>query len=1354
MRVTIAIKIACFLLLAGLLPLIIVGYLNYNDAVEKITVQIENNLSFFTGQERDHIDTFFDERRKYVESLVYVPDILDVTPKLIETFKNQGVKSEKYKTLDNKIRSFLTHHMETYEYHDMFIISLSGDIVFSMARESDFGTNLKNGIYNNSELANSFHEAEVVLGTVVSDFRYYEPSKEPAVFIVSPIYDQKKVSGFLAIQIKAQVIYDLVQDFTGLDKTGEIVLVSKIDNSAVFLNPLRRDPDAAFKRKVAMGSDYGIPVQQAALGLQGSGIFLNDRGDEVMAAWYYFPYLRMGMVMEVMTAEAYAPIYALRDRMLAVGVITFLLLMGAAWFLARVFSIPINRLTKTAERMASGDLTAKTEIATRDEIGDLGVAFNTMVESLKKHQEKADLIAWRQTGRMELNAMLSGNHDLSELSRNIITFLAGYLDADIGAIYIKTGEKRLQLMGSYAFSITKQLVNEFDVGDGLVGQAALEKKRILLTQIPEGYVSVRSAIGESQPKIIVIDPFVHDGEVIGVIELATLHSFSERKLAFLDTVLEDIALSVHGFMAHSQVRELLKQTQAQAEELQAREEELRDSNNLLERQTHDLKCSDQILRDSQAQLEENNEKLQAQQEELRLANEELEKNTADLRASRDMVESKNQHLEQAQLALEQKAEALAQSSQYKSEFLANMSHELRTPLNSLLILAKLLSDNKQGNLTKKQVEFSQTIHDSGNDLLTLINNILDLSKIESGNVAVHVEPVYLNDFTNRLEKSFRPLAENKEISFRIESDNAPDQWLSDGQKLDQIVKNLLSNAIKFTQQGEVVLRIAPVAPDVQLMSSELTPETALAISVSDSGIGISKEKHTAIFEAFQQADGTTSRKYGGTGLGLSISLELARLLGGEIQIESEPGQGSTFTLYIPRALAEKMPDEIDRPQKTEQQRDKLESNLRVKTENAKPEITPQHPSTPHASPSSVVPDDRHNLKSGDRSLLIIEDDVRFAAILVDMAREHGFKVLVAEDGETGLHFADYYQPSGIVLDLGLPSMDGWQVMQSLKDGANTRHIPVHVMSANDSTLDAMKNGAVGFLTKPVSMANMEQAFGRIEAVIDRPVKRLLLVEDDVAQLKSICELIGVGDVELVSATSGAAAQKLLTKEVFDCIVLDLGLSDMSGAELLETLRSQESLRQIPVVVYTGKELKPKEQAILERYAQSIVIKDAVSPERLLDDTALFLHRVESSLPEDRRRMIRMLHDNELVFAERKVLIADDDMRNVFALSAALQEKNMQVLVAKNGVEALAKLERNPDTAIVLMDIMMPEMDGYEAMRKIREQRCFSELPIIALTAKAMRGDRAQCIEAGASDYLAKPLIIEKLLSMMRVWLHR
>ncbi len=1027
--------------------------------------------------------------------------------------------------------------------------------------------------------------------------------------------------------------------------------------------------------------------------------------------------------------------------MALLGALLSILVGGIAIMLVNRTISPLNQLTATMGEIAkSQDFARRVEIEGMIEVTKIAEVFNQMAQNTQDQ-------AWLKTNATIISKILQESDDTTRLIQQLAAKFGELLDCGFGAVYLHNEKNgRYELTGSYRFKERKHSQTSYAPGEGLVGQCALENRTMILTGVPEDYVMIHSGLGEAAPNTVLAIPIALQHQVLGVMELATFGRFTPFQQALIEEQVPNVAIGLQSILNKTRTKELLEETQVQAEELQVREEELRDNNIVLETQAQDLKKS-------RAELEERNEQLQVQQEELRIANEELESKAKDLKNSRLTLEHKNQSLEEVKLELERRAEELAVSSRYKSEFLANMSHELRTPLNSMLILARLLSDNKEGNLSTKQVEYSNTIYDSGNDLLSLINDILDLSKIESGKMEVLAEPVHIADFVEEMERKFIPMAESKDILFAVDAGNAPETIRSDGKKLGQIIKNLISNAVKFTNKGKVSLTIGPAAKSVRFYKPGLTHENALCFSVIDTGVGIPKDKFLTIFEAFQQADGSTNRKYGGTGLGLSISRELARLLGGEIQLESEVDKGATFNLFIPKDLD--MTDSAAPKEPSTAMSPDSQGEFEPDRETApQPAAGIPTPTSSEPQEPREVEDDRHQIKPGDRSILIIEDDDVFSSIVADVAQERGFSVLVVNDGETGLHFADFHRPSGIILDIGLPGLDGWKVMERLKDNPNTRHIPVHFMSAMDESLDAMKNGAVGFLTKPISMEAMGAAFGRIENIIDRPAKRLLLVEDDPLQLESMRSLIGNGDVETVTAESGKKAAELLADGGFDCIVLDLGLPDMDGLELLENIRLKPDLRQIPVVVYTGKELEPKERAALDHYAQSIIVKDARSPERLLDDTTLFLHRIESNLPEKQRKTIRMLHDSEAVFDGRKVLLVDDDMRNTFSLSALLHEKKMQVLVADTGVEALNMLESNPDTAIVLMDIMMPEMDGYEATRKIREQERFANLPIRALTAKAMKGDRAQCIAAGANDYLTKPVNNEKLLSMMRVWLYQ
>jgi CheY-like chemotaxis protein/HAMP domain-containing protein len=1043
-----------------------------------------------------------------------------------------------------------------------------------------------------------------------------------------------------------------------------------------------------------------------------------------------------------------------RNRIVTLYISLAILIFGVSISLvfSNMITKPIIELRDAADEVAKGNRDVEIRVSTSDEIGVLGNAFNAMIKNIKQSIEENEKQNWLKSGLAELNDKIRGEQDVMTLSPNVINYLATYLEAKVGAIYLVdennslsgSGQPLLKMVGSYAYTRRKNLANEYRIGEGLVGQAALEKKSILITNVPDDYLKINSGLGEGIPRNIMVTPFLYEGEVKGIIELGSFHEFTELQLDFLNQATENIAIGFHSAQSRVKMKELLEKTQQQAEELQAQQEELRQTNEELEEQA-------EALKESQARME-------AQQEELRQTNEELEKQTRTLEKQKQDIKKNNLELEKARQELEIKAKDLEITSKYKSEFLANMSHELRTPLNSLLILSKLLHENKEGNLTDKQLEFARTIHSAGTDLLNLINDILDLSKVEAGKLDLNIHDVNVGEFANNIQRSFRYLAKEKGLGFKIElSEDAPAYIRTDSQRVEQIVKNLLSNAFKFTDAGHVTLKIYRPTNDITSSQNGLDPKEAIAIAVSDTGIGVSEEKQKLIFEAFQQGDGRTNRKYGGTGLGLSISKELAKVLGGEIQLKSKAGEGSTFTLYLPTTL--ESATDAGQPQHGQTEMTNLKekkkgnhsggpaSKIKTRKSNNKD-------SNNKNSSNEHVQDDRENIASGDRTILIIEDDPKFANILLDLTRAKGFKCLVAESGEKGIHFANHYKPSAIMLDIGLPGMDGWAVMERLKDNSETRHIPVHFMSASDRTLDAMRMGAIGFLSKPVSLEELEEAFKKIEETISKTVKNLLVVEDDEIQRNSILELIGNGDVKATAVGSGEEAFKILKSNNVDCMILDLGLSDMSGFELLERIRNNTAISKLPIIIYTGKNLTREEEDKLRTYAESIIIKGVKSPERLLDETSLFLHRVEANLSEEKKKMLRMVHDKELILQDKKILLVDDDMRNVFAMASILEEYGVRVLIGKNGKEGLECLNKNPDIDLVLMDIMMPEMDGYEAMGEIRKQQRFKKLPIIALTAKAMKGDRNKCIEAGANDYLAKPIDADKLLSLLRVWLYQ
>jgi len=981
----------------------------------------------------------------------------------------------------------------------------------------------------------------------------------------------------------------------------------------------------------------------------------------------------------------------------------------------------MRAIGEVATAVTRGDLSRSIQVEARGEVSYLKDNINEMIRNLKETTQKNAQQDWLKTNLARFTRLLQGQRDLQAVTKLILSELAPLVSAHHGVFYMMDSQEadaRLRMIASYGYRSSRKLPTSFLPGEGLVGQCALEKTRIWLTDVPRDYIVVSSGLGSAPPTNIVVLPILFEQQVKAVIEIASLDRFTETHLSFLDQLMESIGVVLNTIEANSRTESLLTQSQSLAQELQQTNQELAEKARLLSEQNIE-------------------------------------------------VERKNREVEQAKLALEEKATQLALSSKYKSEFLANMSHELRTPLNSLLILAQQLSDNPEGNLSSKQVEFAKTIHGSGSDLLTLINDILDLSKIESGTVTLDVSEYRFSNLRNYVDRTFRHMAEAKHLGFAVElAENLPTAVMTDTTRLQQVLKNLLSNAFKFTSHGNVSLTISLVTSGWTADHPHLLhADAVLAFSVRDTGVGIPADKLQLIFEAFQQADGSTARKYGGTGLGLSISRELARLLGGEIRVESTVNIGSTFTLYLPynRAgfinyeqtrqpqparLAPPQPQQSAVPAPTML----LEAEPETDTGSAVTSVALSDPSGGLVEYATML-DDRGLIVPGDPSVLIVEDDERFAKTLLEFAREKNFKGIVTHRGDSALSLARDYLPSAILLDIDLPDIDGFTVLDRLKRDPSTRHIPVHVMSSLRERERALRQGAISYINKPVSREMLQEEFKRIQKFLMGGKRSLLVVEDDMAQRESIVGLIGDSDVRIVTAEDGKAALEALAQQHFDCMVLDLTLPDISGFDLLDQIGKQRQLRDLPIVIYTAQELSRKEVTKLKRYAKTIVVKDARSPERLLDETALFLHRSQASLPETQRRMLEEIHAADGGLAGRKVLIVDDDLRNIFALSSLLERQQMQVLFAENGRDGIEVLEKDPTIEIVLMDIMMPEMDGYDTMRAIRRIPKFKSLPIITLTAKAMKGDRDKCIAAGASDYITKPVDVAQLLSMMRVWLH-
>jgi HAMP domain-containing protein/CheY-like chemotaxis protein len=976
-------------------------------------------------------------------------------------------------------------------------------------------------------------------------------------------------------------------------------------------------------------------------------------------------------------------------------------LTGNVNLLAANLTTQVRAIAEVATAVTKGDLTRSVQVEARGEVAELKDNINTMIGNLRLTTDRNTEQDWLKTNLARFTNMLQGQRDLTTVGRMLLTELAPLVGAQRGVIYqVQTDgvAVALKLLSAYADDVSNGYSEHLELGEGLIGQCARDARRMFITDMPDSVVPISSGLFRAPPRNAIVLPVSFEGQVKAVIELASLAAFTDLQMSFLEQLTTSIGIVLNSIEATMQTEGLLKQSQQLATELQT------------------------------------------QQRELQQTNEQLEQKAQQLADRNVEVEAKNQEIEQARRAVEEKATELALTSKYKSEFLANMSHELRTPLNSILILGQQLTENPEGNLSNKQVEFARTIHGAGTDLLNLISDILDLSKIESGTVSVDAEEVYFHNLLDMIGRPFRHEAENRKLQFEIGISSDLDRSIiTDSKRLQQVLKNLLSNAFKFTADGGVKLTVSPAASGWNADHPVLKhAPSVVAFEVADTGIGIPPEKQRIIFEAFQQADAGTSRKYGGTGLGLAISRELANLLGGEIQLRSTPGVGSTFTLYLPLTYV-----------------GGASSRAPAIAESA-----PVAGSAPAAQirlaerPIEHILDDRDNLAPNDSVVLIVEDDPHYARVMVDLAKDEGFKVLVAHRGAEALALARSHHPTAISLDIFLPDMLGWTVLSQLKQDPSTRHIPVQIVTLDEDRHHGLARGAFSYVQKPTTPEGLENAFARIKGYAKSRRKRLLLVEDDATERNSVTELLGSDDIEIIPVDTGANALLQLRDIAIDCVVLDLKLPDMSGFEVLERIRDDASLCDIPVVVFTGRELSPDEDAKLHTMARSVVVKGVESPERLLDETALFLHRVVGDLPSAKQRMLERLHSSDEYLLRRTVLLVDDDARNIFALSSVLERRGMEVLTATTGSEAIGVLAARPDVAIVLMDIMMPGMDGYETIQAIRTNPGHRRLPILALTAKAMKGDREKCLDAGASDYLAKPVNIQQLMSALRMWLHR
>lgn len=997
----------------------------------------------------------------------------------------------------------------------------------------------------------------------------------------------------------------------------------------------------------------------------------------------------------------------------------------------RMIVNPVKVVTNTFREIAEGEVNLEARLMSNseDEIGKMARYFNIFMTKLKELISENRNQSWLTTGRAELNEEMRGVREINTLSSRIITYICRYLNMQIGKFYVKTDSNTFKVFGSYSYSSSEGSPDEFNIGEGLVGQAALEDKIVLVQDVPADYMKIISGLGEAVPKNILIAPCMYHEEIECIIELGSFNQFTDVQLKFIEQVSENIATSINLTKAQTKMEVLLNKTLVQAEELQVQQEELRQNNEELEEQAKILKQSEMNL--------------QTQQEELRVSNEELEEQTKKLEQQKRDISENNKLLRKANHEIEGKAKELEIANKYKSEFLANMSHELRTPLNSIIVLSQLL-ENKKANepLTEKQLEYSKTIHSSGKNLLRLIDDILDLSKVESGKIDINFDQVNLAELAENTKSLFTPIILQKNIDFNIEiEDGLPEKIISDEQRLQQIINNLLSNAFKFTETGYVKMNICrPKEEDIKNYKIEENVNKLISIEIIDTGIGIPADKQTLIFEAFKQVDGTISRKYGGTGLGLSISRELARLLGGNIYLKSEEGKGSKFTLVFLDN------DNMEQVKLNKEEYSSIDKNYH---DNLEEKIISEN------DINEFTKDEHYESKKEDEKLLlIIEDDEQFSTLLSELAYKKNYKVLIEKNSDEAIKLAEKYNPYAILLDSGLSDNSGLRVVDKLQNLEYTKNIPIHIISWKEdkNSYDKMKN-LVWHIKKPYNLEELYNLFDKIETSLSNDSKKLLIVDEDKSQSNMIYNNLNERGFKITTLESGLDAYKLLKDEQFDCMILDLNLKDMNGIDLVNKLK-EENLVNFPILIYTEGNITQEEEDKLNKYTESIIIKGNNSIDRLLDEVSLFFHSVDSNIDNKNFENIKFSEEKENLLNNKNILIVDDDMRNVFSLTSAIEEKGMNVVVGRNGSEGIKKLYEKNNIDLILMDVMMPEMDGYTAMKEIRKEKQFDNIPIIAITAKSMKEDRQKCIEAGSNDYLTKPVDINKLISLLKVWLYK
>ncbi|NRA84979.1 MAG: response regulator, partial [Gammaproteobacteria bacterium] len=1356
-------KLLIVLIAVSFLPLIVIEYLTLQSAEESQASYKMDSLDSILTQKIKLVDKHFIIEQDRAQLLANTPKVTQNFLSIVNGFRPQQVSDEQLQHI-NEVAPFLKYFQEKGKLHNLYLIAKNGDIVYSVRQAKDHGTNLINGLYNRTQLANVIQQVMKTKEADHSKFTHYIGDNNIfSAFVAAPIIINGTIEGVVALQLTTEALYEITQDYTALQNTGETVLAKLDGDHAVFISPLRFNQRATNEVKVLINSDNGMPIQEAVQGISGKGFSVDYRNIDIIAAWRYLSKYNLGMVVKIDQTEAFSDISKRRMFVAVMALSIILPFIIIAFFISRRVTKPIIEMVLTTKSITDGNWDQHIPIRSNDEVGQLASSINEMSSHIKRAFDERESKRWLQDGIESLSQTMRGNQISTDLADNIVAFVSHYLDAKVGSLYILKSQE-LELIGGYAFvpHFGNQVI---ELGDGIVGQAAKSKKPCLLTDVPEDYVSISSSMGEIQPSTLLVYPIIKEDTVIAVMELGWLANEHPQTYEYLEAVCESVATALGIAESHHKLQTLLDQSQQQMEELQVREEELRAINDEVEQRS--------------TQLAQSQKELEIQSEELHCINEALEHKTESLEKQNSAVEAKNKVIETARQELQNKAEQLEASSRYKSEFLANMSHELRTPLNSMLILSRILYDNDEKNLDEDQVESAKVIHNSGQELLSLINDILDLSKIEAGKMETYYEAVSLHEITSELNGQFKAIAQEKGLELKINIDNnVPDSIVIDIQKTQQILKNLLSNSLKFTEVGQVMLNAKVVSYKEGMWTQN---DNMLAISIIDTGIGISKEKQASIFESFQQADGSTSRKYGGTGLGLTISRQLIDLLQGELGLSSEEDKGSTFTLYLPLNIAQDASSIYGTDFKTQYQSE-IEIEIEAETDTA------SFIQSINQSIASTAIDDIDNITSNDNNIIvIIEDDPTFSKVLAQLAKKSGYKCAIADNGLQGIEYVSQYSPCGVILDLGLPDMSGVNILDVLKKNPKTSNIPIHVISGQAKSLEIRGKGAQGYHQKPVAREQINLILSQLKEVSVRKndgksdSKINILMHSTLDGVSALdlsfldheaTNIIKVGSLDELSHRLGNSPEPI------SGIIINLEQVDTQTKRWFDDFYQFNGEIDAPIILCLQQEPAMELLTWLEKYDCHVIINGTQAAQRLQDEVELFLSNVDgnfivdttvhkdteihpisstvvpSQLPKEPMLSEASKEQAAYVSVEGcNVLLVDDDLRNTFALSKVLKKQGMKVTLADNGKMALEKLEEHGGIDVVLMDIMMPVMDGHEAMRQIRLQPIHKTLPIIALTAKAMQEDRRKCVEAGASDYLIKPVDVDKLVAMMRVWLY-